>query len=455
MKSSYKIKIATSIIIMLCFLSMLVVDVSVHEKWVSTEMCVAGGLLALLLYMWVAFLRPVWRLDTLVVKDLMGTISKIQIKYAEVDKKCEEFIQEGNNQFAIISDHEQWITEIESAIHKALGSAEESRGHIRKNNMLNDETREVVANLRSAMNAISGAATSLEGIVTMIGEINKKTDIINDIVFETKLLSFNASIEAARAGQYGKGFAVVAQEIGSLAVMSGKASLSISSLLESNTIQVKELVSYIHDRIKEGEDATEACNRVFARITEGGTHVASTIENIVGFIKSQQNEVRNLDKKMNNLFNAINNNKGHFNCIHDNIQEFIKDVKKIEEPLSAMQLIVDDGLQISIETDDETDIKTDIETDIAMERGIFDDTEKEGNENTIARGRSIDKNEEETSAALLSDLHKTVLLSPDERAKEIVKSYNRAIKKSQEENAREENIEVDDQRFVDKNNTGT
>jgi len=40
---------------------------------------------------------------------------------------------------------------------------------------------------------------------------------MNDIVFQTKLLSFNASVEAARAGIHGKGFAVVADEVGNLA----------------------------------------------------------------------------------------------------------------------------------------------------------------------------------------------------------------------------------------------
>jgi methyl-accepting chemotaxis protein len=68
-------------------------------------------------------------------------------------------------------------------------------------------------------------------IIEVINEIAKKTEVINEIVFQTKLLSFNASVEAARAGEAGKGFSVVAEEIANLASMSGKASQDIALML--------------------------------------------------------------------------------------------------------------------------------------------------------------------------------------------------------------------------------
>ena len=54
-------------------------------------------------------------------------------------------------------------------------------------------------------------------------------------MFKTQLLSFNASIEAARAGQHGRGFAVVAEEVGHLAQTSGKAAEEIRNLLEKQS----------------------------------------------------------------------------------------------------------------------------------------------------------------------------------------------------------------------------
>lgn len=86
-------------------------------------------------------------------------------------------------------------------------------------------------------------------IVVLIKEIAQKTNVINDIVFQTKLLSFNASVEAARAGEHGKGFAVVAEEVGNLATMSGNAAKEIAGMLAHSVSTVESIVGKSAEQI--------------------------------------------------------------------------------------------------------------------------------------------------------------------------------------------------------------
>lgn len=71
----------------------------------------------------------------------------------------------------------------------------------------------------SVLEAEWGKAFKLYEKASISAGIKGKRKVINQIVFQTKLLSFYASVEVARAGESDKGFAVVAEEVGNLATM--------------------------------------------------------------------------------------------------------------------------------------------------------------------------------------------------------------------------------------------
>lgn len=102
-------------------------------------------------------------------------------------------------------------------------------------NMIDEPNKEIMTRMTDSNHEI-------QKIVSMIKEISEKTQLINDIVFQTKLLSFNASVAAARAGEHGKGFSVVAEEVGNLAEMSGEAAKEIEILLKNSVSQVENIV---------------------------------------------------------------------------------------------------------------------------------------------------------------------------------------------------------------------
>lgn len=107
---------------------------------------------------------------------------------------------------------------------------------------MSQETSQAMETLSEAMSEILESNQRIEQLVKIIEQVAEKTEVIDDIVFKTQLLSFNASVEAERAGEHGRGFSVVAQEVGNLAQMSGTAAREIAGIVK-NSIKEAELVS--------------------------------------------------------------------------------------------------------------------------------------------------------------------------------------------------------------------
>jgi methyl-accepting chemotaxis protein len=141
-----------------------------------------------------------------------------------------------------------------------------------------------VENVRHLANASELGHSSLQEVSTDIQEIAKEseglleiTGVMENIASQTNLLSMNAAIEAAHAGESGKGFAVVADEIRKLAESSGEQSNTIAEVLK----KIKNSI----DKIMESTDAV--LNR-FEAIDSGVKVVSEQEENIRNAMEEQQ-----------------------------------------------------------------------------------------------------------------------------------------------------------------------
>ncbi|WP_320036317.1 methyl-accepting chemotaxis protein [Halarcobacter sp.] len=126
-------------------------------------------------------------------------------------------------------------------------------------------------------------------------DINKATDdivdaitIIDQIAFQTNILSLNAAVEAATAGEAGKGFAVVAQEVRNLASRSAEAAK-----------EIKDLVIYAQEKTKNGKGTADKMVESFNFLSSKVSEVAS----LVGEVSAASNEQR---QGMNQINDAIN-----------------------------------------------------------------------------------------------------------------------------------------------------
>ena len=95
-----------------------------------------------------------------------------------------------------------------------------------------------------------------------------------------------------------KGFAVVAEEVGKLAVMSGKSAGEISELLEESTREVAEVVEGTRIRVQTGREVTQACADTFVSIGETMLRIAENTGSISSATKEQELGIKQTTKAM-------------------------------------------------------------------------------------------------------------------------------------------------------------
>jgi methyl-accepting chemotaxis protein len=142
---------------------------------------------------------------------------------------------------------------------------------------------------RAAKEATEGAkATALA--VKAMQAIAKKVALVDDIAYQTNMLALNASIEAARAGDYGRGFAVVASEVRKLAEKSQQAAVEMTELT-SNSAQ-------------QAEHAGSMLEKMLPSITQ----TSDLVQEIASVAQSQKAGVQELNQAMSQINNTTQHN---------------------------------------------------------------------------------------------------------------------------------------------------
>lgn len=204
-------------------------------------------------------------------------------------------------QAAAIQETGASMSEITSMVARSSTQAISSQDLARKVKDQTEEGCQVIERLVLSMEAIQAANGQLQNISNIISAISEKTNIINDIVGKTQLLSFNASIEAARAGQHGRGFAVVAEEVGNLAQTSGNAAKEIRNLIDDSRQQVQSILNGTVERVSEGRAVTGQAQEIFTKIAKDISTISSQIESISEASREQQFGIEQIAKAMTQM----------------------------------------------------------------------------------------------------------------------------------------------------------
>ncbi|QEZ89349.1 Cache sensor-containing MCP-domain signal transduction protein (chemoreceptor zinc-binding domain) [Aliarcobacter cibarius] len=140
-------------------------------------------------------------------------------------------------------------------------------------------------------------AVSMDEINKEVLQINEAISIIDNIAFQTNILSLNAAVEAATAGEAGKGFAVVAGEVRNLATRSADAANEIKKIVEAATLKAKN-----------GKTITSNMIEGFNELKENIDTTIKLIEDVATASKEQQQAMSQINDTVNSLDQATQKN---------------------------------------------------------------------------------------------------------------------------------------------------
>lgn len=181
------------------------------------------------------------------MEELNTTVDQLSVSVNEIAENATKLA-------GVVSDAKD---ESEHASHKMNETVEVSQKG--RTDMIH--VGEALENIRTSITNLSEAVNKV-GIAS--GEIVDIVQLIGDIADETNLLSLNASIEAARAGDAGRGFGVVASEIGKLADNSAKSVEHISKLIYEVNALVSGAVQQANDSASDINESSELIHTAIA-----------------------------------------------------------------------------------------------------------------------------------------------------------------------------------------------
>lgn len=247
----------------------------------------------------------------------------------------------------IVEDVHEKVTDIgkwmEHMMEHLGMSVKSSEGLIRRSGEMNEQAQNAYENSRRTFEETKEAVQDVMQRLEEISRINKMTGEIVDIASQTKLLSLNAALEAARAGEAGKGFEVVAEEIGGLAQTTTATAGDIQSICDDANASIEDVKKCFDTIIQFLEQNVMGQFEVFAEnarqysvsadqirheimdLNESSDVLSNSLQQITGSVSA----VKKVTRENSTAIGMIGEKNGNTSQIADNIRQQSEDNRKL------------------------------------------------------------------------------------------------------------------------------
>lgn len=271
---------------------------------------IACGTGVLFLAVAFVFATRISRQLTRITNSVSGASQQVSAASEHLSTASEQLSSSSQEQASALEQTSASLTEIATMSDANANGAEQVDKSVKEVFQISDETRKSMVELATAMKLILESNGRIEKLVKVIEEIGEKTEVIDEIVFKTQLLSFNASVEAERAGEHGRGFAVVAQEVGNLALVSGRAAQEISSIVKTSIKEAEAVATENKERVESGGALAQMTKDKMETVLTNLNGIINSVDKIVSACREQKQGISQISTSIQSLSQATQETAG-------------------------------------------------------------------------------------------------------------------------------------------------
>ncbi|MBP2837723.1 methyl-accepting chemotaxis protein [Dickeya parazeae] len=206
-----------------------------------------------------------------------------QVSHVTSDNR--QLSEQANLQSAELKVTTEHIIQISQHLEQNAQYTEKASHHAEETSHIAEQGESMMSDVRNAMQNISSRSKEMTEVISLI----------ENVAFQTHILSLNAAIEAARAGEMGKGFSVVAREVGTLASQSSQSAQNINALIHESDSSVAtgaKLVVRLNDSLQEIIQAAKGTSTFLNEITDISQQQNQSIHEVTNRISSLNDTVK-------------------------------------------------------------------------------------------------------------------------------------------------------------------
>ena len=221
------------------------------------------------------------------VKEINFALSSVKTVSEEVSSGSEQIASASQDLSRSASESADSTEKISKAINLIGTQTRSNAENATQANVLARKTKDSAEIGNQRMLEMMNAMSEIQKSSNQIAKIIK---VIDDIAFQTNLLSLNAAVEAARAGKHGKGFAVVADEVRNLASRSAKAAKETAEMIEGSI-----------DKVHSGSEIADLTEKALKEIVDSSVKVADLLDEISAASNEQAERITHIGSDLKQI----------------------------------------------------------------------------------------------------------------------------------------------------------